>query len=134
MKPPWRSRPIRVELQLVTSHLVVALKAASTASDQHKIAFTIQELLAILDKTASEGDSQVIKETSRKRNAKKINATDASDCPTKQKMSNWLVSKLVEANVFEIIEPFWFTEFHEVRFHFVRVGNVFSLSSPVVHP
>jgi hypothetical protein len=42
---PWKSKSVKVhcELQLVTRHFVAALKAAPTPTDQHKIAFAIQE-------------------------------------------------------------------------------------------
>lgn len=42
---PWKSNSVRIhyELQLVTNHFVTALKAAPTPTDQHKIAFAIQE-------------------------------------------------------------------------------------------
>ena len=42
---PWKMKSVKVhyELQLVTKHFVKALKAAPTPTDQHKIAFGIQE-------------------------------------------------------------------------------------------
>ncbi len=42
---PWKTKMDRVhyEKQLVTHHFVIALKAARTPTDQHKIAFAIQE-------------------------------------------------------------------------------------------
>lgn len=42
---PWKSKSVKVhyELQLVTNYFVVALKAAPTPTDQHKIGFAIQE-------------------------------------------------------------------------------------------
>ena len=44
-KAPWTFQSLRqqVGLQLLKKHFVVALKAASTPTDQHKIAFAIQE-------------------------------------------------------------------------------------------
>jgi hypothetical protein len=112
MKPPWRSRPARFELQLVTMHLVKALKTASTATDQNKVAFTIQELLAVLDRTASEASSH----PKKGKNGKTVEKDDKSLLNTRVKlsMSSWLTGKLTEANVLEIVEPFWSTEFHEV--------------------
>lgn len=49
---PWQSQPARYELKLITKHLVVALKAAPTSGDQHKIAFAIQQILVLLDESA----------------------------------------------------------------------------------
>ena len=42
---PWKSKSVRYyyQLQLITSHFVAALRAAPTPTDQHKIAFAIQE-------------------------------------------------------------------------------------------
>ena len=42
---PWKFKSVEVhyKLQLVTKHFVIALKAAPTPTDQHKIAFAIQE-------------------------------------------------------------------------------------------
>ncbi len=42
---PWKTKMDKVhyEKQLVTHHFVIALKAARTPTDQHKIAFAIQE-------------------------------------------------------------------------------------------
>lgn len=42
---PWKSKSVRYyyQLQLITTHFVAALRAAPTPTDQHKIAFAIQE-------------------------------------------------------------------------------------------
>lgn len=42
---PWKSSSVKIhyKLQLVTNYFVTALKAAPTPTDQHKIAFAIQE-------------------------------------------------------------------------------------------
>ena len=42
---PWKLKSVKVhyQLQLVTKQFVAALKAAPTPTDQHKIAFGIQE-------------------------------------------------------------------------------------------
>lgn len=106
-EPPWNSQPARYALHLVTHQLVVALKVAETANDQHKIAFTIQQLLDVLDKFGYEGDGAV----------EKPHNNMPHDGATKPKMSSWLSSKLSEAKVFKLIEPFWFTEFHEVTIY-----------------
>lgn len=44
-KAPWTFQSVKqqVGLQLLKKHFVVALKAAPTPTDQHKIAFAIQE-------------------------------------------------------------------------------------------
>ena len=44
-KAPWTFQSLRqqVGLHLLKKHFVVALKAASTPTDQHKIAYAIQE-------------------------------------------------------------------------------------------
>ena len=110
IKAPWRSRPIRYQLKLVTSHLVVALKAALTVNDQHKIAFTIQELLSLIDKSSKEGANS----------SSSVKVKDDSEVPriesinSKPLMSDWLSAMLRESNVFDVIEPYWYTEFHEV--------------------
>lgn len=88
-QPPWQSRAAKYELQLVTRHLVVALKAAPSSSDQHKVAFTIQQLLVLLDRSARQAESDVIVEGSRN---------------TKE-MSKWLRDKLIDSGVYEVVEP-----------------------------
>lgn len=42
---PWKCRSVKIhyKLQLVTNYFVISLKAAPTPTDQHKIAFAIQE-------------------------------------------------------------------------------------------
>ncbi len=49
---PWKSKSVKVhcELQLVTKHFVAALKAARTTTDQHKIAFAIQEGMCVFQR------------------------------------------------------------------------------------
>jgi hypothetical protein len=113
-KPPWRSRPARYELQLVTTHLVIALKAAATASDQHKIAFTIQELLSNLDNSANEGSALPAIEIPEGSKVAPGKANDLAGPVNRKTMSDWLAARLREVNVYEIVEPYWFTEFHEV--------------------
>jgi len=129
--PPWRSTPHGYELKLIATHLVVGLKAAPTSSDQHKIAFSIQQLLALLNEAAKEGrlpgPSSVVKQTASKRlssssrsNFDKFNR--ATDLITKPPMERALLDKLVSTKVLDIVEPFWFSEFHEVsilRFRFL---------------
>lgn len=93
--PPWRSRRARYELQLVTNHLVHGLKAAPTSGDQHKIAFCMQQLLVLLDHSA--------------RGAATTTPMDGGE------MSDWLKSQLSQAGVLDIVEPFWFSDFHEME-------------------
>jgi len=100
-QPPWHSRADRYELLLVTNHLVTALKAATISNDQHKIAFTIQQILALLDRSASEGGSSAREKS--------------SNIDGKRGMSSWLSAKLREAGVLDTVEPFWWSEFREVR-------------------
>lgn len=97
-RPPWRSEQNRYELQLVTHHLVVALKAAPESSDQHKIAFSIQQILQLLDSSAKEKHSPTEK-----------NQTGANT----QEMSSWLKDQLSKANVLDVVEPFWSSKFGE---------------------
>ena len=96
-QPPWQSRAAKYELQLVTRHLVVALKAAPSSSEQHKVAFSIQQLLVLLDRSARQIEG--ITETETSFNTKE--------------MTKWLRDKLNEGCVYEIVEPFWFSEFNE---------------------
>jgi hypothetical protein len=96
-QPPWQSRAAKYELQLVTRHLVVALKAAPSSSDQHKVAFTIQQLLVLLDRSDRQTETDKIVEGSR----------------NTREMSGWLKGKLIDSGVYEVVEPFWFSEFHE---------------------
>lgn len=95
-QPPWQSQVAKYELRLVTKLLVVSLRAAPTSADQHKIAFTIQQLLILLDNsTRRDGGGQ------------------KGDGSERAEMSKWLHDKLCESGVFEIIEPFWLSEFSE---------------------
>lgn len=94
---PWRSRAARHELKLVTDHLVTALQAAHSTSDQHKIMFTIQQMLALLDRSASKSE-----------------VPDTTTNPGKREMSGWLSAQLSNAGVLDVVEPFWWTEFCEV--------------------
>lgn len=104
---PWQSRPIRYELTLVTNHLVVALKAAPTSLDQHKIAFAIQQILVLLDESVkmssrSDGDTGF------------VNINSAMVKSSRTQMSDWLREKLSKAGVLETIEPYWSSNFTEV--------------------
>ena len=120
-QPPWQSHVTKYELRLVTSLLVVALRAAPTSADQHKIAFTIQQLLIKLDNSAKGGGEGRIPGTKR------------------DEMTKWLHDKLCESGIYEIVEPFWLSEFSEKVTLYVVFCSVafvsttyFFLSSP--HP
>jgi hypothetical protein len=106
-QPPWQSRAAKYELQLVTKHLAAAIKAAPSSTDQHKVAFTIQQLLELLDKSA--------------RQSSEAGMPGEIDNPIGREMSKWLRDKLKESGVYEIIEPFWFSEFSE------KVSSIFSI-------
>ena len=113
-KPPWQSRPARYELKLVTKYLVIALKAAPTSGDQHKIAHTIQQLLVLLDNSANESNSASKPAGISSRNL--ANGTVDSMKSSRQEMSSWLVGKLSDAEVLDVVEPFWFSMFAEVSY------------------
>jgi hypothetical protein len=100
---PWQSRPTRYELKVVTKHLVVALKAAPTSSDQHRIAFTIQQILELLD------------ESVKMSNRSDADGSAKLEKSSRNQMSDWLREKLSKAGVLEIVEPYWFSMFNEVR-------------------
>lgn len=99
---PWQSRPVRYELKVVTNHLVIALKAATSSGDQHKIAFAIQQLLVLLDDHAKVS------------NRSESNYGQSLDKPARSQMSEWLREQLSESGVIETLEPFWCSEFNEV--------------------
>lgn len=94
---PWKSRAAKHQLKLVTEQLVTALKAAHSSSDQHKIMFTIQQILALLD-----------------RSSYKSKTPDNPTSGGKREMSDWLSALLSDAGVLDVVEPFWWTEFCEV--------------------
>lgn len=118
LQPPWQSTVTRYELQLVTNQLVIALKAAPTSTDQHKIAFTIQQLLVLLDESSKhsapgeKSDADVSASSCDLVNDK----IAAGPKPERGSMKNaWLIAQLRKAGVLEIIEPFWSTSFNEVK-------------------
>ncbi|GKY98658.1 hypothetical protein MPSEU_000822200 [Mayamaea pseudoterrestris] len=99
--PPWRSSAAQYELILVTCDLVVGLKAATTSTDQNKIAYTIQQLLVLLDSYYTEHDNPA--------NSEKLAAKGLE----KKSMSKVLTSKLAQAGVLDVVDPFWYTEYCE---------------------
>jgi len=119
-QPPWRSQIVRYELQLVTNLLTVALKASPTAMDQHKISFAIQELLILLNEFSnnSSNDSTSI---GVKSSIEDDIAYSREITTTKKKpdMNDWLKSQLQKASVLELVEPFWSTQYQQVRIIFL---------------
>jgi hypothetical protein len=114
---PWQSRPARYQLHLVTKDLVFALKAASSASEQHKVVYAIQQLLVLLNQHAPHTTNETV---NVERNVM-----------SKGDMSDWLKSKLSEAKVLDTVEPFWSSEFQEVSGERVHAFPVhFSFSHP----
>ena len=113
--PPWYSAPHLLGLQLVTTYLVAALKSATSSSDQHKIAFAVQQLLALLNEA---GKSGRIAGTPTQNEAPLRNVgpptTFFAGNTSKPKMHESLIHTLVDAGVIDVVEPFWFSEFHEV--------------------
>lgn len=103
---PWEA-VLTPGFDIVKTHLVNALKAARSTIDQHKIAFAIQQILAILNIEMS--DSSIVKDVSTDYKAA-LTATKAN----RQPMTSALSEKLRDAKVFEVIEPFYHSEFSEV--------------------
>lgn len=88
MNPPWKTNISAYQLRLVTGHLVSGLKSAPTTLDQHKISFAIQELLKILNiQLGGKNHSEM--------------------CPQLKDM-------LQKADVINIVEPFWTTNYKQV--------------------
>uniref|UniRef100_A0A7S4J226 non-specific serine/threonine protein kinase n=1 Tax=Odontella aurita TaxID=265563 RepID=A0A7S4J226_9STRA len=103
-QPPWRSQVMRYELRCVL-FLVVALKAAPTTLDQHKVAYTIQEILALLNASANRSSTASAVNENSERGKSRVSR--------KGKMSPWLTNQLTEAGVLEVVEPFWNTSYHQ---------------------
>jgi hypothetical protein len=103
MNPPWKTQITVYQLRLVTGHLVSGLKSAPTTLDQHKISFAIQELLKILDKGLG-GKNQ-------------------------KEMTPQLKERLQEADVVNIVEPFWSTNYKQVDTIAPRSPPYFSKST-----
>ena len=95
-QPPWQSQPVKYELQLVTRHLVVALKAAPSTTDQHKIAFAIQQLLHLLNSFGGENGQ-----------------ADSPIKDRKGKMTKWLKENLEQSGQYELVEPYFSSDFKE---------------------
>jgi len=96
-QPPWQSQSVKYELLLVTRHLAAALKAAASATDQHKIAFAIQQLLLLLNSSARESDRQI----------------DPPSADGKESMTKWLKDQLEQSGEYDLLEPYFGAEFKE---------------------
>ena len=83
--PPWQTNVTEYQLRRVTTHFVSGLKSASSTLDQHKLSIGIQELLKILHKEMGGGNER--------------------------EMAPLLKEKLDEADVSNIVEPFWSTNY-----------------------
>ena len=90
--PPWQTHASLYGLHLVTKNLVTALRAATTSTDQHKVGYAIQQVLALLyqSPTTTEGPKELKK---------------------RGPMPTWMAEKLDKANVKDVVAPFWQTEF-----------------------
>jgi hypothetical protein len=106
-QPPWKSRPARYELQLVTKHLVGALKAAPDSTDLDRIAFTIQQLLGNLDMDARRGSDTLGKAIRVDCAAENVSSNERGP------MSQWLREQLLKADVLEMMEPFWASRYKD---------------------
>lgn len=100
-RPPWTASPVDYQLCLLTDHLVAALKAAPSSLDHQKIAFTIQEVLALASSTVAEDTN--------KQNRQPIE----NDTSTSSGMPDRLQAKLLDAGVLQVVEPFLNSEFCE---------------------
>eukprot|EP00977_Amphora_coffeiformis_P015047 scaffold4341_cov161-Amphora_coffeaeformis.AAC.1 len=116
-RPPWKVSPVHYQLFLLTDQLVGALKAAPSSLDHQKIAFTIQEVLAL-------ANSSVFEDTDKQKG--RISEIDAS---TSSGMTDWLKDKLIDAGVLQIVEPFLNSEFCEREPSIPSPPPFFSLSS-----
>eukprot|EP00934_Nitzschia_sp_Nitz4_P002344 Nitzschia sp. Nitz4//scaffold9_size221794//64787//75082//NITZ4_001337-RA/size221794-augustus-gene-0.161-mRNA-1//-1//CDS//3329560974//2344//frame0 len=90
-QPPWQSQVVKYQLQLVTNNLVAALKAAASTTEQHKISFSVQQLLRQLNKVGEQENSS----------------------PNNRKMTKWLEETLQEKGVLDLVEPFFQSDFKE---------------------
>jgi hypothetical protein len=105
---PWESDE-SPGFEIVCTHLVAALKAAPSAIDQHKIAFAIQQLMAILN---LEMDSDSPKNSTETLDYKNAMAASGANRPP---MNAALAQKLCDKGVYDVVEPYYLSEFQEVR-------------------
>jgi hypothetical protein len=78
------------------------------------IAFTIQQLLVLLDNSSRGGGASHESSLSGTISGNS-GPYDKMSSEVQRKMSQWLTEKLSEADVLDVIEPYWFSEFSEVR-------------------
>mmetsp|Transcript_10899 Transcript_10899/g.30148 ORF Transcript_10899/g.30148 Transcript_10899/m.30148 type:complete len:3004 (+) Transcript_10899:116-9127(+) len=102
-KAPWNTAPEEYQLHLVTKNLVQALRGATSSSDQHKVGYSIQQLLVLLQQVRQKRDG-----------GNTVAAAKAKDSE-KGPMDPWLVKALAKEGVQQDVEPFWTTEFHETE-------------------
>jgi len=89
--PPWKTNVTEFEFHVLTRHLVNALRSAPSTLDQHKISFSIQELLRMID---SQIDGLI----------------KADGAP----MSSAFRERLIQADAITTVEPFWNTSYMQV--------------------
>lgn len=109
---------------IVKIHLVNALKAARSTIDQHKIAFAIQQILAILNIEMTDSS------TGNKANPDYKAAMTAKKA-SRHPMNSVLSKKLNDEKLFEVVEPFYHSEFAEVSFQVSF--NYFIISCCKIH-
>jgi len=112
-------------LHLVTHQLIMALKGAKDNMGQHKVAFTIQELLKLLDESAAK-----LNASSKPQQAESSDGRSSSGGgPGRQKeMGAWLSGKLQEAGVKEVLEPYWKTQYRQKELLSPRLPPFFTES------
>jgi hypothetical protein len=108
-QPPWHSQEVKYELQLVIGPLVVALKAAPSSTDQHKIAFAIQQLLHLLNSSARQSETA---------------GQEAESTAGKDTMTKWLKEQLKDSGHYDLIEPYFSSDFKEKVSHDKRVNGL----------
>ena len=96
-QPPWRSQKVKYEVQVVTRHLVIALKAAPSSTDQHKIAFAIQQLLHLLNSSSQQSETTGSK----------------PGTASGKQMTEWLRQTLEQSGQYDIVEPYFSSDFKE---------------------
>jgi len=97
-QPPWKPCLTMYQKVIITKLLVRALKSAPNSTEQHKIAFAIQEGLEILQSSFD----------------KQGNLTVGDSISDKGDLNSVLVEELREEGVLDIIEPFWKTSYQQV--------------------
>lgn len=108
--PPWLSNATRYERQLVSAHLVLALKAAPSSVDQNKIAFAIQQILVLLDGVAKPKNVAASTYQSGSRGSNENSQPNA-----KGEMTAWLRDTLRDEGVLDTVEPYWHSHFNEIE-------------------